>query len=511
MTISNLDPKVVYVGDGVTKTFAVPFEFFDGTDILVRLYQDYINDSDTFSTLRYGIDYTVTGGSGSTGSMTTVATYTSANMLEVVSNVPYGQDTAYQPHTPFQADAHERALDRLAVQIKQVASFAGAFAGAPSSDVTSVFGRSGDIVAEVGDYSNFYALHVHVHSWSEITSKPSVFPPDYHTHPWADITGKPSTFTPSAHTHSWGEITSKPGTFTPSPHTHLEADITDLDKYTKAETDALFSTVTRPKLDELTDVTAPLPVSGDVLTWDSTLQAWKNAQPTGGGTGGAVDSVFGRSGAVVAQTGDYSWAQIASKPTTFAPSAHTHPISDVTNLQTTLDGKSDDGHTHTYDSITSKPTEFPPEAHSHPISDVQNLQTTLDGKSNTGHTHAIADVTGLQVALNGKQTIGVYAGVTSIDVDTALSANWVGKMIVGGTKTTAIVISIPANNDTDFPVGTRIDFFVNNSGGMTFTIDGDGVTQNLRSPDNKRNVTIYGAASLMKLSPGFWGLTGTLS
>lgn len=33
------------------------------------------------------------------------------------------------------------------------------------------------------------------------------------------------------------------------------------------------------------------------------------------------------------------WQSIANKPSTFAPSAHTHPISDVTNLQSELDGK----------------------------------------------------------------------------------------------------------------------------------------------------------------------------
>ena len=38
----------------------------------------------------------------------------------------------------------------------------------------------------------------------------------------------------------------------------------------------------------------------------------------GGGGGGAVSSVFGRSGAVVANSGDYSFAQIGAKPTTLA-------------------------------------------------------------------------------------------------------------------------------------------------------------------------------------------------
>lgn len=35
----------------------------------------------------------------------------------------------------------------------------------------------------------------------------------------------------------------------------------------------------------------------------------------------------------------YNWSEIGGKPSTFTPSAHTHSISEVTNLQTTLDDK----------------------------------------------------------------------------------------------------------------------------------------------------------------------------
>jgi hypothetical protein len=67
-----------------------------------------------------------------------------------------------------------------------------------------------------------------------------------------------------------------------------------------------------------------------------------------------------------------------------AAASHGHAIADVSGLQAALNGKSDNGHTHTIANITS-------------------LQSSLDGKSNTGHTHAIADVTGLQTNLNNLQ------------------------------------------------------------------------------------------------------------
>jgi len=78
-----------------------------------------------------------------------------------------------------------------------------------------------------------------------------------------------------------------------------------------------------------------------------------------------------------------SYNDLDDVPSTFTPSSHSHAISDVTNLQTTLDGKASSTHTHT-------------------ISDVTNLQTTLDGKASSSHSHSISDVTNLQSSLNAK-------------------------------------------------------------------------------------------------------------
>lgn len=118
-----------------------------------------------------------------------------------------------------------------------------------------------------------------------------------------------------------------------------------------------------------------------------------------------------------------TWSDVTGKPTTFPPSSHSHAISDVTGLQTALDGKSSTSHTHAWGDITGKPTTFTPTAHSHVIADVTNLQTTLDGKANTAHTHVIANVTDFpsQTGNAGKflQTNGTslswVASSTSVD------------------------------------------------------------------------------------------------
>lgn len=70
----------------------------------------------------------------------------------------------------------------------------------------------------------------------------------------------------------------------------------------------------------------------------------------------------------------FDWDDITGKPATFPPSSHTHPISDVTNLQTALDGKAASVHTHA-------------------ISDVTSLQTALDGKAALSHTHTKSQIT----------------------------------------------------------------------------------------------------------------------
>lgn len=90
-----------------------------------------------------------------------------------------------------------------------------------------------------------------------------------------------------------------------------------------------------------------------------------------------------------------AWSEITSKPTTFPPSAHSHVIADVTGLQTALDGKQAAG-------------SYAAAVHTHVIGDVTGLQSALDGKQAAGsyaaavHTHVISDVTGLQAALDGK-------------------------------------------------------------------------------------------------------------
>lgn len=71
-----------------------------------------------------------------------------------------------------------------------------------------------------------------------------------------------------------------------------------------------------------------------------------------------------------------------------ANKAHTHAVADVTGLQTALDGKQPKG---SYVTTTA-------------------LTDGLAGKANTAHTHTIANVTDLQDALNGKLSVATFEG-----------------------------------------------------------------------------------------------------
>ncbi|KAI5507859.1 phage tail repeat-like family, partial [Trichomonas vaginalis G3] len=67
----------------------------------------------------------------------------------------------------------------------------------------------------------------------------------------------------------------------------------------------------------------------------------------------------------------------------YSKKTHIHTIANITNLQETLNRKSDVGHTHT-------------------IANITNLQETLNRKSDVGHTHTSSEITDLNVSLEKK-------------------------------------------------------------------------------------------------------------
>ena len=104
------------------------------------------------------------------------------------------------------------------------------------------------------------------------------------------------------------------------------------------------------------------------------------------------------------------------------PLAHTHTISNITGLQTTLEGKA---------STT----------HSHVISDIVNLQTVLDSKASTSHSHTISNITNLQNELDNKAN--VFTGYTG-SIGVVIDVDFIGQTTTKKTIniTNGIVVSI---------------------------------------------------------------------
>lgn len=77
------------------------------------------------------------------------------------------------------------------------------------------------------------------------------------------------------------------------------------------------------------------------------------------------------------------------------PGPHTHAIAGISGLQAALDGKAASSHSHAYSSLTGIPSTFAPSAHGHAISEVTGLQAALDGKAAASHQHGSGDITDL--------------------------------------------------------------------------------------------------------------------
>lgn len=119
MTVTANIQRADYNCNGATTLFTVPFQFFLNTEIQVIKTDSTVSPA-VVSTLNLGADYSVAGGAGSTGSITTTATYPTGVKISILMNLPFTQAAHYVPNDPFPAATHEAALDRLTLQDQQL-------------------------------------------------------------------------------------------------------------------------------------------------------------------------------------------------------------------------------------------------------------------------------------------------------------------------------------------------------------------------------------------------------
>lgn len=116
--IADNSPRISYaVAAGVTQTsFVVPFEFFDETDLNV-----YVDDVEKTLTT----DYTVTGGDGSTGSVTISVTGAAGGSTVVITrDVTLERVTDFPASGPFQVNSLNTELDKIVAMVADMKDLA---------------------------------------------------------------------------------------------------------------------------------------------------------------------------------------------------------------------------------------------------------------------------------------------------------------------------------------------------------------------------------------------------
>ena len=193
---------------------------------------------------------------------------------------------------------------------------------------------------------------------------------------------------------------------------------------------------------------------------------------------GELDNANGYKEYTAATATKVPWSGVTDKPTSFTPSSHTHTIANVTGLQSALDGKlSTTGNAASASKLSTARTislggdvtgsttfdgsgnvtitaTVKDDSHNHTIANVDGLQTALNGKASTSHTHDHANITGMtanralisnasgvltESAVTSTE-LGYLDGVTSA-IQTQLNGKAASSHTHSGTQVTGLTAS----------------------------------------------------------------------
>lgn len=292
-------------------------------------------------------------------------------------------------------------------------------------------------------------------AWANITGKPSTFTPSSHSHDWSDITGEPVYTT---RWPSWSEVTDKPSTFTPSSHSHGSSDITDFDAAVDARLDSsqtigaawtfnsgvTFNGSVKIRGSEALALehegSDPAGLGGYTTIWANSGGSLYHKNATGSAVKILTASDEGSldAGTLDGEDGSYylAWANITGKPSTFAPSSHSHDWSDITG---------EPAYTTRWPSwseVTGKPSTFAPSSHTHPASEVDS-GTFVDARISESS---------VQQHLDAGQ---------DIDFDATRKGDvWVGRNTTSGTGAPSSYVTIASfgqGQNQPFQIATKYD------------------------------------------------------
>lgn len=173
---------------------------------------------------------------------------------------------------------------------------------------------------------------------------------------------------------NWNDANSK-------KHTHENKSI--IDKLTQAMLDKLSGIATGAEVN----------VQADWNVVDENSDAYIKNKPS------AMPASDVLAWAKAANKPAYSWSEITSKPSTFAPSAHNHAKSQITDFPSSMPAsdvaawaKAAAKPSYGWTEITGKPSTFAPSTHSHPKSQITDMPTKLSQFTNDAGYITQADV-----------------------------------------------------------------------------------------------------------------------
>lgn len=131
MTISTEYTPPQYIGNSSTTIFSFPYTFYSSSDLTVTRTQI---STGVDTTLALTTDYTVSGGSGSSGSITCVVAPTSDQQITIERSIPYKQDADFAENTAFPAETLETVLDKTVIMAQQTKAVVARALVIPASD-----------------------------------------------------------------------------------------------------------------------------------------------------------------------------------------------------------------------------------------------------------------------------------------------------------------------------------------------------------------------------------------
>jgi microcystin-dependent protein len=152
MTVSSTINRISYNGNDVTTAFDVPFVFFDANELQVI---ERVLATGTEAIKSLDNDYTVSGGDGTTGTITAGTPPPSTVSWTILRKTQRTQAIDFTDNDPFPAETHERGLDRLTLIAQDSASSVDRAIRFPATDPSTLHPEVPNSMMRAGKYLAF--------------------------------------------------------------------------------------------------------------------------------------------------------------------------------------------------------------------------------------------------------------------------------------------------------------------------------------------------------------------